>query len=209
MGGVELPMASAWKQSPFVDFSYADEHYESSVHAVVLKPMEGDGVLQTAVGGVGAGFAQVVPCLIALHQGRGRSISLEQPELHLNPRQMVALGDILLHAVFGIRSQESASARTGGRFDPRGTAANVLVETHSEEAILRVMRRIREIEAQWVDSDWSQGTTIRDRIIAVYVDQSNENFSGRPALMEISSDGRWTSPWPDDFFRLASMERVR
>jgi hypothetical protein len=71
------------------------------------------------------------------------------------------------------------------------------------------MRRIREARTQSLDSQSSQSTTMRDQIIAIYIDQSNEDFSGRPALMEIGSDGRWTSPWPDDFFRLASMERVR
>ena len=201
MGGVELPMSDEWDSS-FGDILHADEHYESSVHAVVLKSL-GDGkTLQTTVGGVGAGFSQVVPCLIALHQGRGRSVSLEQPELHLNPRQMVALGDVLLHAVFAIAPLDSGDVG----FEPTLTDSTVLVETHSEEVILRVMRRIRERHkaGKNVPKD-----TTEDQIIVVYVDQASETFRDRPAIMRIGSDGKWMSPWPDDFFRLSSMERVR
>ncbi|MDB4628145.1 AAA family ATPase [bacterium] len=198
MGGVELPTSDEWIH----DIQHAEEHYESSVHAVVLKP-SGDGkVLQTMVSSVGAGFSQVVPCLIALHQGRGRTVSLEQPELHLNPRQMVALGDVLLHAVFATSPENFV----GADFEPMLTESTVFVETHSEEVILRVMRRIQERHKA---GEKLQENTTADQIIAVYVDQASETFRDRPAIMKIGSDGKWMSPWPDDFFRLSSMERVR
>ncbi len=73
----------------------------------------------------GFGYSQLIPVLAELYGAPERSLILiEQPELHLNPRLALWIGDALLSAVEDNR--------------------NVLVETHSEHIVLRLRRRIAE-----------------------------------------------------------------
>ncbi len=73
----------------------------------------------------GFGYSQLIPVLAELYAApRGSLILIEQPELHLNPRLAVEVGDLLLDAV-----EEGKT---------------VLVETHSEHLVLRLRRRIAE-----------------------------------------------------------------
>jgi len=73
----------------------------------------------------GFGYSQLIPVLAELYGAPEKSmILIEQPELHLNPRLAVWMGDVLLAAV-----QEGKA---------------VLVETHSEHIILRLRRRVAE-----------------------------------------------------------------
>lgn len=73
----------------------------------------------------GFGYSQLIPVLAELYGApEGSLILIEQPELHLNPRLAVWIGDALISAV-----QDKKS---------------VLVETHSEHIVLRLRRRIAE-----------------------------------------------------------------
>lgn len=84
---------------------------------------------------VGSGLAQVLPVIIeAALLSPGTMIIVEQPELHLHPNAQAELGDLLIGAAkFGV---------------------NFLLETHSENLLLRVRRRIAETTANAItDSD--------------------------------------------------------
>ncbi|MCS7282066.1 MAG: AAA family ATPase [Anaerolineae bacterium] len=73
----------------------------------------------------GFGYSQLIPVLAEIYGApEGSLILIEQPELHLNPRLAIWLGDVLISAVRGGKS--------------------VLVETHSEHIVLRLRRRIAE-----------------------------------------------------------------
>lgn len=73
----------------------------------------------------GFGYSQLIPVLAELYGApEGSLILIEQPELHLNPRLAVWMGDVLLSAV------EDGKA--------------VLAETHSEHILLRLRRRMAE-----------------------------------------------------------------
>jgi len=75
----------------------------------------------------GFGYSQLIPVLAELYGApEGGLILIEQPELHLNPRLAVWMGDVLVAA-----AQESKA---------------VLVETHSEHILLRLRRRLAEGE---------------------------------------------------------------
>src|SRR5262249_24262657 len=75
---------------------------------------------------VGIGISQVLPVLVTAYAAKQEMIAIEQPEIHLHPALQSDLGDVLI---------ESALGERGNR---------LLIETHSEHIILRIMRRMRE-----------------------------------------------------------------
>ena len=82
---------------------------------------------------VGVGISQVLPVVVgALDAGTEkrpcRILAIEQPELHVHPAVQVALGDLFIEAI-------EDSERT------------MLIETHSEHLLLRLLRRVREAGA--------------------------------------------------------------
>jgi hypothetical protein len=79
---------------------------------------------------IGVGVSQVIPVIVgALDAGPSenpcRIFAVEQPELHVHPAVQVALGDVFIDAV-------------------HGTERTMLIETHSEHLLLRLLRRVRE-----------------------------------------------------------------
>lgn len=75
---------------------------------------------------VGAGLSQILPILEALAQG-SKALFVEQPELHLHPKMQADLADVFISS---LESQDGPS--------------QLFIETHSENMLLRVQRRIRE-----------------------------------------------------------------
>jgi AAA15 family ATPase/GTPase len=77
---------------------------------------------------VGVGITQVVPVVVAVLAADSSVVAIEQPELHLHPKCQAALGDVLI----------------AGAVSSEGSRNQLIVETHSEHMILRLLRRIRE-----------------------------------------------------------------
>ena len=74
---------------------------------------------------VGYGVGQSLPVITQCCVSDGGMIIVEQPEVHLHPRLQSAVGDLFIDTV------------TSGR-------GQLLIETHSEHLVLRILRRIRE-----------------------------------------------------------------
>ena len=83
-------------------------------HKIYLHPLD-----------VGFGVSQVIPVVVGALDDTSQIFAVEQPELHVHPAVQVALGDVFID---GIKN----SNRT------------MLIETHSEHLLLRIMRRMRE-----------------------------------------------------------------
>lgn len=81
------------------------------------------------VADVGYGVSQVLPVIVqGLLVPRGGIYMVQQPELHLHPDAQAAMADYFIHLVEeGVR---------------------VIVETHSEYLLLRVRRRLAEIDSR-------------------------------------------------------------
>src|SRR5690606_8949409 len=94
------------------------------VRRLLLETGTGSLVLPSEVG---AGISQILPVIVAALEGRTGLTLIEQPELHVHPAVQVGLGDLFIDAI----------SREAGR-------RTLLVETHSEHLILRLLRRIRE-----------------------------------------------------------------
>ena len=100
---------------------------------------------------VGFGINQILPVIVEgvdFFTGRekGRTLCVEQPEIHLHPRLQAELADLMI-------------ANTEGRGEKQW-----IVETHSELLILRIQRRIREgkldpstVSVLYVDPDPTGG----------------------------------------------------
>ena len=126
---------------------------------------------------VGVGVSQVLPILceielMAEKQSKSKSKSnqiipnllmIEQPELHLHPRLQTELAD------WFIKNKDAGS---------------FLIETHSEEILQRILRRIREGKLKPQD------------VSLLYVKQDRDGVSSTEEV-EISENGNFCTPWPD------------
>ena len=117
---------------------------------------------------VGYGVGQLLPvitqCLIAEHG----MVIVEQPEVHLHPRLQAETADLFIEAVQANRNQ-------------------LLVETHSEHLVLRVLRRIRE------------GTFDPADLAILYVDLHDDGAAFVRRL-EVDAGGDLVDGWPGNFF---------
>jgi len=133
---------------------------------------------------VGFGLAQVLPVLLTLYGRQRSSLHVEQPESHLHPALQADLGDVLI----------TSASELGN---------NVVVETHSEHLILRLLRRIRETSEQ----RQPPGLNLMASDVAMYFVAPDPN-GARVTRLHVNDDGEFTTPWPNGFFteRLEELE---
>ncbi len=139
---------------------------------------------------LGYGISTIVPVLSSILGTKKSLISIEQPELHVHPGLQTALGDAFIL---------SAIERDN----------TLLIETHSEHLILRILRRIRETTehdfGDWPDSlKHACPNGIRPEDVAVLYVQPGENGSVVKHL-RINELGKFIDEWPNGFFD----ERIR
>ena len=163
-------------------------------HKIPLHPLD-----------VGFGISQVIPVVVGVLDDTSQIFAVEQPELHVHPATQVALGDVFID---GIKN----SNRT------------MLIETHSEHLLLRLLRRVRETNVrkekkyEWRQSSMSplhremSEAAIRDAenqdskdhqltpedLSVIYVRPTPEGVKFAP--LAVTNDGDFNAPWPEGFF---------
>lgn len=142
---------------------------------VLLEDVEGGTQLQPLE--VGVGISQVVPVIVAAMTGDAPLVAIEQPELHLHPRQQTALGDLFIHSIWE-------------------HAHSVIVETHSEHLLLRLLKRIRQ-KAEGTLPDDAKGLEISD-IAVIYIKPGDRGSVAKE--LRIDEQGEFLDDWPDGFF---------
>jgi predicted ATPase len=119
----------------------------------------------------------VLPIVVAALHARAGLI--EQPELHVHPAIQLGLGDLFIEAALR-----------------EGLRGPLLVETHSEHLMLRVLRRIRQTTDGELPGDCPPFSP--DRVCVSYVDQGP--YGARIYRHPITADGDWEERWPNGFF---------
>ncbi len=142
---------------------------------LALEDVRSDPPVLVSARGVGYGVGQLLPIVTQSLLSRGGMLLVEQPEVHLHPRLQAVVGDLLLDTVVSGRAQ-------------------VLVETHSEHLVLRLLRRVRE------------GALAPEALSLLYVDLDDDGAAFVRHL-EVDREGDLVDGWPGGFFddRLAEV----
>ncbi len=124
---------------------------------------------------VGFGVSQLLPVLVLCYYvPENSTIILEQPEIHLHPKVQSDLADVLIDVV-------------------KNRNVQIILESHSEHLLLRLMRRMAEEDISADDT-------------ALYFCQINDGTSEIERL-KIDQYGN-ISNWPQDFFGDSTGELV-
>jgi hypothetical protein len=125
---------------------------------------------------VGAGYGQVCPILISL--AFGDTILYKQPEVHLHPRLQSRLADCF---VYSWNEQKKDF---------------LIIETHSEHFVLRLLRRVRE---SFSDELLHTSLTLLPKDLGLIYFRP---VGDKTSIYEIrvSADGQFLDAWPEGFF---------
>ena len=149
-----------------------------------IKLRESDTNVEVSPQDIGVGISQMLPVVIAaLHHKEGL-IAIEQPELHIHPALQVRLGDL-----FASQIQQ--------------TWKMFLIETHSENLLLRLLRRIRET-AEGKLPDGCPALT-PDQVSINYIERTGAGV--RITQIGIDRDGDIIDEWPGGFFEESFREK--
>lgn len=136
---------------------------------------------------LGQGITQAIPVVVAvLHpfhdkaKLRGGLVAIEQPELHLHPAAQVGLGDLFIEAIQILPGQR------------------LLVETHSEHLLLRLLRRIRQTTNGSLPP--KQASLSPDQLAVICFEPPTTGGSSRVYLLGVDDQGEFLDPWPRGFF---------
>lgn len=132
---------------------------------------------------VGVGISQMIPVIVGCLRGQQGILAIEQPELHVHPAIQVGLGDLFIQAV-----QTSENIVGAGK--------TLLVETHSEHIMLRLLRRIRETTENEVPPG-AIGLSPED-LSVIYVESGDGGVHFRP--LRVDPEGEFIDRWPKGFF---------
>lgn len=127
---------------------------------------------------VGVGVSQALPVAIGAMAPGYRVLAVEQPELHIHPAIQCNLGDLLAKQVI----------QDEGR--------TMLLETHSEHLILRMLRRIRENSEGEPPEDAPALTAAH--LSVLWVEQDRGVVSIKP--IPVNEQGDFDEEWPKGFF---------
>ena len=125
---------------------------------------------------VGSGLGYVLPVLCSAFERNSTSL-IQQPELHLHPALQSALGDVLIEAL--------------------GKDKQLIVETHSEHLLLRVLKRIRQSNSKKPPPPELRLNP--EDVSIVYFDPSPDGTTSVKRL-RISPEGDFLDMWPRGFF---------
>ena len=160
------------------------------------KDNDEDNGIDVGLSDVGIGISQLIPVVIgALDNSQNYGIfAVEQPELHIHPALQVALGDMFIDAI-------------------KNNNRTMLIETHSEHLLLRLLRRVRETteseqtepeqteQAESEQNDYKYKLKPDDlSILYVRVPPTSESEVSEFIPLGVMDEGDFDGPWPEGFF---------
>jgi predicted ATPase len=149
------------------------EHSDVMARRLLLDVGTGTAVLPREVG---AGISQLVPIIVAaVCQPGNRFLMTEQPELHVHPALQVELGDLFIEA---------------------SKDRQLLIETHSEHLILRLLKRIRQTHENELPF---KALPLKPADLTVLYVQSTAQGS-EVVPIPVTDEGDFAVRWPQGFF---------
>lgn len=140
---------------------------------------------------VGSGLGYVLPILSSACNGEKPLSILQQPELHLHPALQSALGDVFIDCL-AIEQDPLNMFATQYSFGKQ-----IVIETHSEHLLLRVLKRIRQT---YNNKTVSPELKIHaENVSVLYFDPSPDGTT-KVKRLRISDDGDFIDRWPRGFF---------
>ena len=165
------------------DIGDLQELYRSLATRNEIKLRDFEKGILVAPGDVGVGISQMIPVVVAALRRQDGILAIEQPELHVHPAIQTGMGDLFIRAVAK---------------DPNGltSAKTLIVETHSEHIMLRLLRRIRETTDDELPPGVA-GLTPED-LSVIYVESAGEGVRFRS--LRVDAEGEFLDRWPRGFF---------
>ncbi|MBK1829601.1 AAA family ATPase [Verrucomicrobiaceae bacterium R5-34] len=127
---------------------------------------------------VGVGVSQVIPVVIGVMEPSHSILMIEQPELHIHPQVQCNLAEILAHQAV------------------KNPSKIQLLETHSEHLILRLLRRIRELNEGELPDGAPKLTPAH--LSVLYVNQAS--YGVEVTDQGVTETGSFKNRWPNGFF---------
>ena len=165
------------------DLGELEKLYESLETRVEVALRDFEKGILVAPGDVGVGISQMIPVVVGCLTGGAGLLAVEQPELHIHPALQVAMGDLIIHAIGGDQSGFSSDK-------------SLLVETHSEHIMLRLLRRIRETSEGELPPGAPSLTP--DALSVIYVETTDDSVMFR--ALRVDEEGEFIDRWPRGFF---------
>ena len=125
---------------------------------------------------IGSGIAQVLPIVVGMVDWERKFLTVEQPELHIHPALQQKLADMLI------------ALTNEDRF--------ILLETHSEHIMLRLLRRIEETTENELEKP--EYALKHEDVSIVYVNPTEKGVEMKQ--LPIDETGEFTHQWPRGFF---------
>ena len=134
---------------------------------------------------IGSGIAQVLPIIVAaVDKEGGYILSVEQPELHIHPAIQQRLADMVITETSKVRQ--------------------IILETHSEHIMLRLLRRIEETTENELENPALELKP--EDVSVVYVEPTGKGVE--MTQLPIDETGEFTRHWPRGFFEERSEDLI-
>jgi len=133
---------------------------------VYYRPVDGQD-FAVGLGQMGSAYRSLLPIFDILEHSDFTTLCIEEPELHLHPSAQVKLADDFVDLT-----------KEGKK--------TFILETHSENILLRIMRRVQEGEIKASD-------------VQIYYVEREEGQS-RAISLGLLDNGNFTRRWPEGFF---------
>ncbi|MCI2809088.1 AAA family ATPase [Eoetvoesiella caeni] len=152
---------------------------------------------------VGSGISYVIPVAYAL--ARDGNAFIQQPELHLHPALQANLADAIIQSLHRMDSYSNyadfhavtPSVELEFQSFSMISPTQLIIETHSEHLLLRLLKRIRQTSSG-LPMEGEQKLTPNDLCILYF----NPHLNGETSIHQIrvSAEGDFLDRWPHGFF---------